>query len=95
MYNGWTPPNGWHNQPASRAGLEALLEKVSQLSYSQERENARFALQNAIECLHALTNKLFSIEEPSEAHDPRTPAEVEADEADRDWSKQVTELRGG
>lgn len=58
---GWTP----ELQPASRAQIEELIKHISALAYSPERENARLALQNAVECCVELTEKLEFAESPT------------------------------
>ncbi len=53
---GWTPPE-LKASPANKAQLAALLESIGSKPYSQERENARFALMASLEALDALAAK--------------------------------------
>ena len=83
IYHGWKPPS-LKAKPATRDNIEALMEVIGKSDYSPERDNAVLALENAVECVHIWTEKML-----------RTPAQAEADEADKDWRDQVTELRNG
>jgi len=87
--NGWTPRQ--EVKPANKAQLEALRD----LLIRHKDYNAACAVDNVIDILsHVAASEPISetaelVAVYQSQYDPRTPAQVEQDEAGEDWNRQV------